>query len=202
MPGMSQPLDAVPGDRRRLQARNEAAGVPRRPHPRHRLRPPRHRGRPARHGGDDARPHGRSADRQQADARRGGTHPPLRRRLLLHVQKDHLHPQPGDRPRADRCRRSIPPPPHPAARWWWSAAAPAAWKRRASRPSAAIASCCSRPRAKLGGQLLIAVRATWRRDLIAIVDWRAAELARLGVDVRLDSYADRSGRAGRTARTR
>jgi 2,4-dienoyl-CoA reductase-like NADH-dependent reductase (Old Yellow Enzyme family)/thioredoxin reductase len=43
---------------------------------------------------------------------------------------------------------------------------------------------------KLGGQLLIAVRATWRRDLIAIVDWRAAEIARLGVDVRLNTYAD------------
>jgi 2,4-dienoyl-CoA reductase-like NADH-dependent reductase (Old Yellow Enzyme family) len=43
---------------------------------------------------------------------------------------------------------------------------------------------------KLGGQVLIAVRATWRRDLIAIVDWRAAELARLGVDVRLNAYAD------------
>jgi 2,4-dienoyl-CoA reductase-like NADH-dependent reductase (Old Yellow Enzyme family) len=43
---------------------------------------------------------------------------------------------------------------------------------------------------KLGGQLLIAVRATWRRDLIAIVDWRAAELARLGVDVRLNTFAE------------
>jgi 2,4-dienoyl-CoA reductase-like NADH-dependent reductase (Old Yellow Enzyme family) len=42
---------------------------------------------------------------------------------------------------------------------------------------------------KLGGQLLLATRATWRRDLIAIVDWRAAELAKLGVDVRLDTYA-------------
>jgi 2,4-dienoyl-CoA reductase-like NADH-dependent reductase (Old Yellow Enzyme family) len=43
---------------------------------------------------------------------------------------------------------------------------------------------------KLGGQLLSAVRATWRRDLIAIVDWRAAELERLGVDVRLNRYAE------------
>ncbi|MCC7047779.1 MAG: NADH:flavin oxidoreductase [Alphaproteobacteria bacterium] len=43
---------------------------------------------------------------------------------------------------------------------------------------------------KLGGQLLTAVRATWRKDLIAIVDWREAELARLGVDVRLNSYAE------------
>jgi thioredoxin reductase len=42
---------------------------------------------------------------------------------------------------------------------------------------------------KLGGQLLLATRATWRRDLIAIVDWRAAELDRLGVDVRLDRWA-------------
>jgi 2,4-dienoyl-CoA reductase-like NADH-dependent reductase (Old Yellow Enzyme family) len=43
---------------------------------------------------------------------------------------------------------------------------------------------------KLGGQLLIAVRASWRRDLIAIVDWRAAELERLGVDVRLNTFAE------------
>ena len=42
---------------------------------------------------------------------------------------------------------------------------------------------------RLGGQLLLAVRATWRRDLIAIVDWRTAELARLGVEVRLNTYA-------------
>jgi 2,4-dienoyl-CoA reductase-like NADH-dependent reductase (Old Yellow Enzyme family) len=44
--------------------------------------------------------------------------------------------------------------------------------------------------AKLGGQMLTAVRATWRRDLIAIVDWRAAELARLGVDIRLNAFAE------------
>jgi NADPH-dependent 2,4-dienoyl-CoA reductase/sulfur reductase-like enzyme len=42
---------------------------------------------------------------------------------------------------------------------------------------------------KLGGQMLLAVRATWRKDLIAIVDWRAAEIERLGVDVRLNVYA-------------
>jgi 2,4-dienoyl-CoA reductase-like NADH-dependent reductase (Old Yellow Enzyme family) len=44
--------------------------------------------------------------------------------------------------------------------------------------------------AKLGGQMLIAVRATWRRDLIAMVDWRVSELAHLGVEVRLNTYAD------------
>ncbi|MCC7271720.1 MAG: NADH:flavin oxidoreductase [Alphaproteobacteria bacterium] len=44
--------------------------------------------------------------------------------------------------------------------------------------------------ARLGGQLLTAVRATWRRDLIAIVDWRQAELDRLGVEVRLNRWAE------------
>jgi NADPH-dependent 2,4-dienoyl-CoA reductase/sulfur reductase-like enzyme len=43
---------------------------------------------------------------------------------------------------------------------------------------------------RLGGQLLSAVRATWRRDLIAIVDWRAAEMERLSVEVRLNAYAE------------
>lgn len=43
---------------------------------------------------------------------------------------------------------------------------------------------------RLGGQLLTAVRATWRRDLIAIVDWREAELQRLGVNVRLNAFAE------------
>lgn len=42
---------------------------------------------------------------------------------------------------------------------------------------------------RLGGQLLIAVKASWRKDLVAIVDWRVAELERLGVDVRLNTYA-------------
>jgi 2,4-dienoyl-CoA reductase-like NADH-dependent reductase (Old Yellow Enzyme family)/thioredoxin reductase len=43
---------------------------------------------------------------------------------------------------------------------------------------------------RLGGQLLVATKATWRKDLVAIVDWRAAELERLGVEVRLNTYAE------------
>jgi len=43
---------------------------------------------------------------------------------------------------------------------------------------------------KLGGQILLASRSGWRRDLIGIVDWRAQELERLEVSVRLDTYAD------------
>ncbi len=44
--------------------------------------------------------------------------------------------------------------------------------------------------ARLGGQVLLATRATWRRDLIAIADWRAGELERLGVDVRCGVFAE------------
>jgi NADPH-dependent 2,4-dienoyl-CoA reductase/sulfur reductase-like enzyme len=43
---------------------------------------------------------------------------------------------------------------------------------------------------KAGGQILLAVRAPRRRDLIGIVDWRVAELARLGVAMRFATYAD------------
>ncbi len=41
-----------------------------------------------------------------------------------------------------------------------------------------------------GGQLALAVRNPRRRDLIGIVDWRVAELARLGVDLRLSTTAE------------
>ena len=43
---------------------------------------------------------------------------------------------------------------------------------------------------QLGGQLQLAARAGWRRDLISVVDWRVAELDHLGVEVRLNNYAD------------
>lgn len=44
--------------------------------------------------------------------------------------------------------------------------------------------------AKLGGQLLIASRIGWRRDLIGIVDWLQAEIERLGVDIRCNFFAE------------
>jgi 2,4-dienoyl-CoA reductase-like NADH-dependent reductase (Old Yellow Enzyme family) len=43
-----------------------------------------------------------------------------------------------------------------------------------------------------GGQLRLATRNPRRRDLMGIVDWRVAELERLGVTVRYDTYADAS----------
>ncbi len=42
----------------------------------------------------------------------------------------------------------------------------------------------------LGGQVRLATRGSWRRDLVGIIDWRAAELERLGVEVRLNSFAE------------
>jgi 2,4-dienoyl-CoA reductase-like NADH-dependent reductase (Old Yellow Enzyme family) len=41
-----------------------------------------------------------------------------------------------------------------------------------------------------GGQVLLAASGKWRRDLIGIVDWRVAELARLNVEVRYNCYAE------------
>jgi 2,4-dienoyl-CoA reductase-like NADH-dependent reductase (Old Yellow Enzyme family) len=44
---------------------------------------------------------------------------------------------------------------------------------------------------RLGGQVLLAAKASWRRDMIGIADWLAQEVERLGVEVRLGSYAER-----------
>jgi 2,4-dienoyl-CoA reductase-like NADH-dependent reductase (Old Yellow Enzyme family) len=43
---------------------------------------------------------------------------------------------------------------------------------------------------KVGGQLLLASRAPRRRDLRGIIDWRTAELARLGVPIVLNTYVE------------
>ena len=41
-----------------------------------------------------------------------------------------------------------------------------------------------------GGQILLATRSPRRRELIGIVDWRLAELARMGVEPRCNTYAE------------
>jgi 2,4-dienoyl-CoA reductase-like NADH-dependent reductase (Old Yellow Enzyme family)/thioredoxin reductase len=43
---------------------------------------------------------------------------------------------------------------------------------------------------ELGGQLRIASRLAWRRDLVGIIDWLAAEVQRLGVELRFHTFAD------------
>ena len=42
---------------------------------------------------------------------------------------------------------------------------------------------------RLGGQINLAARVSWREDLISIVHWRKAELKHLGVEVRLNKLA-------------
>ncbi|MBK3745552.1 NADH:flavin oxidoreductase [Paraburkholderia aspalathi] len=42
----------------------------------------------------------------------------------------------------------------------------------------------------VGGQILIGAKGSWRRDLLGIVEWREAELARLGVEVHTNSYME------------
>ena len=44
---------------------------------------------------------------------------------------------------------------------------------------------------RLGGQVLLAGKLDWRRDLLGIVDWLEAECGRLGVAVRMNHFADR-----------
>ena len=41
-----------------------------------------------------------------------------------------------------------------------------------------------------GGQIILASKATWRRDIISVIDWRVAELEHLGVEIRLNQYAE------------
>jgi len=43
---------------------------------------------------------------------------------------------------------------------------------------------------RLGGQVALAARAGWRREIGAIADWLVNEIEHLGVDVRYSSYAD------------
>lgn len=43
---------------------------------------------------------------------------------------------------------------------------------------------------ELGGQIVLASKATWRRDLSGIARWLADEMTRLGVDVRLNRLAE------------
>jgi len=43
---------------------------------------------------------------------------------------------------------------------------------------------------KLGGQVLLAAQSWWRKDLSGIIDWRAAELERLGAEVRTSAWAE------------
>ena len=45
---------------------------------------------------------------------------------------------------------------------------------------------------RLGGQVLLGARASWRKDLVGIIDWRQRELERLGVTVHVNRFAERA----------
>ena len=51
----------------------------------------------------------------------------------------------------------------------------------------------------LGGQVLLATRASWRRDLIGIVDWRTREIEQLGVEVHFNRYLEPEAAAAEDA---
>jgi 2,4-dienoyl-CoA reductase-like NADH-dependent reductase (Old Yellow Enzyme family) len=44
--------------------------------------------------------------------------------------------------------------------------------------------------AEFGGQILLGATGSWRRDLIGIVEWRVAELQRLGASLHTNAYMD------------
>ena len=43
---------------------------------------------------------------------------------------------------------------------------------------------------RLGGQVLLAAKAHWRKSMLGIVEWRIGEVERLGVDIRLNTYVE------------
>ncbi len=43
---------------------------------------------------------------------------------------------------------------------------------------------------RLGGQVLLGAEASWRRDLIGVIDWRVQELEVLGVETHLNRFAE------------
>ena len=172
---------------------------------RRRHRPPRHPRGQGRHGRHDPRPHGRPAHRAQdhggargtrsgpASARPTASTASTRRRGAVHPQRRH-------RPRADDAAR------HPAGERvrggsWWSAPGPAGWRRRAWRASGATDVTVLEAMPWAGGQIRLAARNPRRRDLMGIVEWRVAELERLGVDVRYDMLRRRSRRRSRSSPT-
>ncbi len=40
-----------------------------------------------------------------------------------------------------------------------------------------------------GGQILLATRSSWRKDLMGIIDWRVNELEQMGIDIQCNVYA-------------
>ena len=89
-----------------------------------------------------------------------------------------------------RCRTPSRPAPVRGARsWWWARDRPD-WRRRGSRPCAGHEVVVFEAAGEPGGQIVLAARATWRKDLLGIAQWLASEVERLGVTLHFNRYAE------------
>ena len=77
-----------------------------------------------------------------------------------------------------------------AGRSWSSAAASAAWRRRGWPRLRGHEVVLLEATDRLGGQINLAAKAPGREEIAGIAGWLAAELELLGVEVRLNSYAE------------
>ena len=163
---------------RRVQAGDDAARLPCGPHLRYRHRPPRHpRGAP-RHGGDDARPYRRSPHRGEARRRPRGTRSgPASARPT--ASRNTARPacttrRAGARRRSATASRAAEGPARKVVVVGGGPAGLEAARVCAERGHEVV---LFEAADRLGGQVLIAARASWRRDLVGIVDWRRAGAA-------------------------
>ena len=193
MPGMAVPGAPWLEKRRCLQAGGRPAGLPRRQDRRHRDRPLRDPRGLARHGGNDPGAHRRPSDRQQDRPGRGASYSPLRRRLPLHGRAPPHLPAQSRPPAASASgpRPSRAPATVPRRKVVVVGGGPAGLEAaRVSPPNAATRWCSSRPPANWAASCAWPRKASWRRDIVGIIDWREKELEHLAVELRLNSYAE------------
>ena len=77
-----------------------------------------------------------------------------------------------------------------SAACWSRAAARPGWRPRGCAPSGATTCGSAKRRKGSAGRCCMAAQASWRSELTGIVEWRARELKRLGVEVSLSSRVE------------
>ena len=201
-----QGMRATPASRlrRRGAGRDEVPGLPRRAHQRRRHRPARHRDGQARHGRHDAGAHRRPAHRAprspRAARRRSApaSAPPIASAASTRATRRSASTTP--RPAARRRCRTRSRGPERRRVVVSSAPARRGWRPRGSRPSAATRSWLFEAQDRPGGQVRLIARSRRRAEMIGIVDWRIAELERLGRRAAPEHAGRARRRAGRRRR--